>query len=168
MNVFVPPDQWSSNEWLITGLIIAGWSFVYVKRRRFPNPLLVLMLMASFMIAMMLDLLIGAPPLDMYDINDNEHVEWFDMLLYIVYPPFGFLFLYLYDRLRTLQNAALAYIVLFSVFGIGVEWLMDVAGVFQYKGWKFCYSYPAYLLSQGTYLLFFHWIRHCYYSTKKK
>jgi hypothetical protein len=167
LSFFVPPTRWNANEWLILGTIAAGWTYVYLYRRLFPKPMLVLLLASSLMIAMTLDLLLGAPPLDRYDINDTQHVEWFDMLLYLVYPPFGFLFLHGYTRFRTPQGAVLVYIILFSLFGIVVEWLMDSAGVFRYKGWKFVDSYPVYMLVQGVYILFFRWVRSTYYKTKR-
>lgn len=166
MSLFVPPDRWSANEWLIIGLILAGWLYVYIQRRTFPRPVLILLLTAGGMTAMTLDLLLGAPPLDKYDINDNGFVEWFDMLLYLAYPPFGFLFLHGYMRLRTPAVAVLFYIVLFSFFSLGVEWVADSAGIFRNKSWKLSYSFPVYLLAQGAFLLFYRWMRRSYFNTK--
>lgn len=166
MNLFLAPVQWDANEWFILATIVMGWIFVYKHRRLFPLPLLVLLLFASLMLALTLDLIFGAPPLDLYDINDTKYVEWFDMLLYADYPPFGFLFLYVYTRLRLRGGAALVYIIAFSSVSMGVELLADYAGVFKNKGWKYAYSFPVYLLAQSLYLMFYRWIRQVYFGTK--
>jgi hypothetical protein len=162
----VPPEKFDANEWFIVACLAAGWLSVLRVSRHFPRSMLILLLTGGLMSALCLDLVLGAPPLDLYDINDSSAVEWFDVLLYAVYPPFGLLFLYVYTRLRLRGVFILAYILLCSGCGTIIEWGAEAAGVYNYKGWTLPYSFTVYLLVQSGYIALYRYIGKWYSLTR--
>ncbi|MFC0211682.1 hypothetical protein ACFFK0_04305 [Paenibacillus chartarius] len=156
------PQSFDTNEWTILLLTAGGWTAVLRWGRHFPRSLLMLLLSAGLMSAMTLDLMLAGPPLDMYDMNDTNKVEWFDLLLYLAYPPFGFLFLYLYTRLQLSGFFTLMYILVWSTGGVLVEWITYEAGVFHYKTWDMWHSLTVYLIVQAAYLYLFRYSRRWY------
>jgi hypothetical protein len=163
-----PPKKFDANEWFILGCLAAGWFSAWIVGKHFPRSMLILLLAGGLMSALCLDLVLGAPPLDLYDINDSSYVDWFDLLLYAVYPPFGLLFLYAYARLRLQGLIILAYILLCSGFGTLVEWGGVATGVFTYKGWSLWYSFTTYLFVQSGYITLYEIIGKWYSRTQSR
>jgi hypothetical protein len=166
MSWLVPPEKFDANEWFIVGCLAAGWFSVWRMGKHFPRSMLILLLAGGLMSALCVDLVLGAPPLDYYDINDTSKVDLFDLLLYAVYPPFGVLFLYVYNRLRIQGPFNLAYILLCSGFGLLIEWGAEATGVFIYKGWSIWYSFTIYLLVQSGYIALYRIIGKWYSLTR--
>ncbi|UUZ82793.1 hypothetical protein LJK88_01775 [Paenibacillus sp. P26] len=109
---------------------------------------------------------IGVPPFDFYDNNDWPELELSDVLLHFLYPPFAYLFVYLYDRWNIRGISLLVYILGFSLFGIGFEVICDWAGVYQYKKWNLWCSFAIYIYNQSFLLLYFRMLLNHYKKAK--
>ncbi|QYR21482.1 hypothetical protein KZ483_28125 [Paenibacillus sp. sptzw28] len=58
------------------------------------------------------------------------------------------------------------YLVGFSLFGVGLEWISVMAGVYTYKGWNLMYSFTVYFYSLAFLLLLFKMAMRHYKKTK--
>ncbi|MNI52696.1 hypothetical protein D3C73_1074980 [compost metagenome] len=104
----------------------------------------------------MFDHSIGTPPFDLYDAGDNSTYELIDLFSYFMYAPFGYLFIYGYERLRMLEIMTVVYILFWAVMSAGTEWLAVQAGVFHYKhGYQLAYSFPIYLFLISIHLILY-------------
>jgi hypothetical protein len=124
---------------------LTGFACVWILPKRFPPSMMLLTSLVPVLFAKMFDSILLLPPFETYYVNDMKKVEWFDVLLYLMYSPFGYLFLYAYDRFRPKPFATVAILALTSLFAVLFEWLTVKAGVFHYTGWKIYNSLPVYI-----------------------
>jgi hypothetical protein len=153
------PQDFDSNEWLILSTIIIFYLAIIFVPKRFPIHLTLLVLAASLVIAKGTNHILGAPPLDLYDFNDTPKFDLFDFFIWFTYPPFGYFFIYLYDKWNLRGMKTFIYIVIWAAFSVFFEWLTLKANVFTYKGWKLGYSIPTYLIVLSIYIMFFIFIK---------
>ncbi len=144
------------NEWFILVTLLLMIALLFRLPRRFPFSVSALIYVFCFAVSIATDLILGTPPLDLYDINDTPKYSMADFFTWNMYAPFGYLFLYVYDRFRIREISVLFYIVICAALAVGFEWLTVLAGIFHYKGWKLADSFPIYLLVLAMYVSFFH------------
>ncbi|MCD9024110.1 hypothetical protein [Cohnella silvisoli] len=156
------------NEWFILLSLLLLFALLFRLPRRFPFSVSILIYVFCFAISIMSDLILGTPPLDLYDINDTPKYSYADFLTWNLYPPFGYLFLYVYDRFRFREISVLFYIVFCALLAVGFEWLTVMAGIFKYKGWNLAHSFPTYLIVLASYVLFFHLVMYSFRKTRRK
>ncbi|MNC57680.1 hypothetical protein D3C75_1073590 [compost metagenome] len=73
-----------------------------------------------------------------------------------MYAPFGYLFIYGYERLRMFEIMTVVYLLFWALVAVGFEWLAIKAGVFHYKqGYQIIYSFPIYLFLMSIYLILY-------------
>jgi hypothetical protein len=112
------------------------------------------------------DTVIGTKPFDFYDINDSPKYEVFDLLNFFLYAPFGYLFLYFFDRWNIRGFSILIYIVLGSGIAVGFEWLGVKAHVFTFSGWRSSYSFLVYLIVQSVFVVFYLWMKRRFFQSE--
>jgi hypothetical protein len=145
-----------TNDYFIIASILVLYVIMYFLPKRLPVSTTILLMLLGITIPMVLDNSIGSHSIDFYDIMDGPAYSIMDYLVYFLYAPFGYFFIYLYVffRVRGFGNAF--YIMFFSLFGIVFEWICVQAGVFQYKNsYNTYYSFPIYLVTQTAFLLFY-------------
>ncbi|WP_261130538.1 hypothetical protein [Bacillus sp. Marseille-Q3570] len=153
------PQTFDHNEWIILSTLVVTYLVIILIPKRFPVHITFLVLAASMVVAKGTNHILGAPPLDLYDFNDTGEFEVFDFLIWFTYPPFGYFFVYLYDRWNLKGLRIFFYIVSWTAFAVFFEWLTLKAHVFTYKGWRLEYSIPVYLIVLIGYILFFKFIK---------
>lgn len=158
MTILPLPKKFDQNEWFIILHIVALVFLLYKLPKRFPPSITILLLMFTMTVARVVDHLIAGPHIDLYDIMDSGDFELFDLLCYLPYAPFGYVFIYLYDKFQLKGIGLILYIVLFSVGSIGFEWVTGSSYIsyLKYSSWKPIYSVPIYLIVQPCTILFFH------------
>lgn len=161
------PQQFDANEWFIIISLIAGYGTLYVLPRRFPMPVTILVLMFSLTIVRVTDYVAAAPPLNLYQMNDTQKFELMDLLGWFMFPPFGYVLVYCYDRWNIQGVSSSLYIVAWTVIALAIERLAVTAHIYTFTGWKTAYSIPTYLAVLSGYLLLFHFVKNRFYQLKK-
>jgi hypothetical protein len=158
------PTQFDTNEWCIILLTLFN-IILFRLPKRFPNAITVLIILLSISIAKTIDHTIAVFPVDLYDLNDTKRYELFDLLLYACYPPFGYLCVYFYIRLKKSGLFVLLYIIIWAFFAVIFEYFLVKIHVFKYNGWSIFYSFPTYLIVIFIYLIFFKFVLNFYDKT---
>jgi hypothetical protein len=95
-----------------------------------------------------LDYALAATPFNVYYCGDNDTYEPIAIVAYtLMYTPFSFIFLYLYDKWDIHGSKLALYLAGWACFAIGFEWLNLQIGFLVYKQWKLVYSIPSYPIS---------------------
>ncbi|WP_269409869.1 hypothetical protein [Lentibacillus daqui] len=150
------PQAFDENEWFVIIAIIIAYSVIFWLPKRFPLSLTILLLLFGSTVARIYDHLLSSPDLHLYHIMDTSHYELFDVIAYLLYGPFSYIYIYLYERLNIQGFWILVYIVTFSLFGTMFEGLTVLFDVFNYHGWELTYSFTVYLMVQSTFILIFY------------
>lgn len=161
MNFLPFPRNFDQNEWYIIISAIVLVLLLYKLPRRFPGSVTVLLLLFTISVARVTDHLLAGPHKDFYDIMDTGKYELFDLFSYIPYAPFGYVFIYLYDRYHLKGLRLALYIVCCSIGGILFEKLVSTSYIefLQYKNWNVFNSLPVYLTVQPLTILFFRLVK---------
>ncbi|RAP75735.1 hypothetical protein DL346_09790 [Paenibacillus montanisoli] len=161
------PNRFDGNEWFIIITLVITYTLMWRLPKRFSSTMMLMIWAYCLFVSITTDEILAAPPFDLYDINDTKKTDIFDMLTWFMYSPFGYFFLYLYDRWRIRSFSLIPYVLLWSLFSLGFEALAAWAKVFNYKSWTIAYSFPIYLVVSCLALLYFHFIRSYFYKTNK-
>jgi hypothetical protein len=155
------PKQFDQNEWFILISLAVLVLLLIFLPKRFPTSITTLILVFSMAIARVVDHLLAGPSINFYDVLDSGKYELFDILCYVPYAPFAYIFVYLYDKWKIKGINTTLYILLFSLIGIGTEWLTTTPLIdfFKYHNWNIFYSLPIYLVVQPLTLMFYHFIK---------
>ncbi|MFZ7946307.1 hypothetical protein [Neobacillus sp. 19] len=148
------PDQFDRNEWFIIISLIVMYTLIFLLPKRFPHTVTLIMLLFSMTYVQVLDHILAGLSFNLYDINDVETYEWFDLITWFLYPPFGYFFVYFFDKWSVRRTGVFWYIFLWVLIAIGEEALSLKFNIFTYTGWKLSYSIPVYFITLSIYLLF--------------
>lgn len=158
--MFLLPERFDVNEWVIIGLYISNIYILWKLPRRFPMSVTILLYLYGILVSASLDDMLGTPPYDLYDVNDDPKYELFDLLMYVIYPVYSYYFIYVIDRWRIRGLGLFLYLLIVSLSSTGYEWIMVQANIFTYNGWTLVNSYPVYLISQSLLLLYYLFLKH--------
>ncbi|MDZ5471449.1 hypothetical protein SM124_06780 [Bacillus sp. 31A1R] len=156
------PEKFDENEWLVIGVLMSGIVIYKLLPKRFPISLSILIMIFSATYARAFDHILASPLLDFYDVMDSPKFELFGVFTYIMYAPFGYLFVYIYDKFKIEDKYIVLYIFIWSFFGIGFEWLSSKCNIFTYKHWNLAYSFTIYLFVQYHTIVFFRYLKKKY------
>jgi hypothetical protein len=164
------PKQFDQNEWFILISLAVLVLLLIFLPKRFPTSITTLILVFSMAIARVVDHLLAGPSINLYDVLDSGKYELFDILCYVPYAPFAYIFVYMYDYWKIKGIYTSLYVVIISLIGIGFEWLTTTPLIdfFKYHNWNVIYSLPIYLAIQPITLLFYHLINKFHYDSLKK
>lgn len=160
------PDKFDSNEWFIIISLIVMYAIVFLLPKRFPLSVTLIMLFFSMTYAHVLDHILAGISFELYDINDIKKYEWFDLITWFLYPPFGYMFVYFFDKWSVRGVGIFWYILLWAIISVGEEALSLKFNIFTYHGWKLSYSFPVYLITLSIYLLFFLYLKNTFNKLK--
>ena len=158
------PDKFDENEWFILLSLILTYSLIIKLPKRFPYTVTLLILFFGMGYVQVTDHILAGSSYNTYDINDFGSFELFDWIGWFIYPPFGYFFIYFFDKWSIRNKGIFWYILGWSFIAMLVEWISLQFHMFTYYSWKFSYSYPVYIFTLCIYLLFFLYIK----STFKK
>ncbi|WP_462411585.1 hypothetical protein [Neobacillus sp. Marseille-QA0830] len=154
------PQNFDQNEWFIILWLVISCTIVWFLPKRYPLSITILMMVYSATVARFSDHLLSIPQSDLYDVMDGPKFELFDLFSYALYAPFGYLFVYFFERLNIKGLWIAVYIVICSFGGTGFEWIAKYFNVFTYKGWLISYSFTVYLIVQTFTVLFYKYIKY--------
>ncbi|MED4206313.1 hypothetical protein [Neobacillus mesonae] len=166
--MLVQPSKIDSNEWFILISLLITYAIIFLLPKRFPHSVTLIMLLFSMTYAHVIDHTLAGISIDFYDINDVEKYEWFDLIAWFLYPPFGYIFIYFYDKWSVRRTGIFWYILVWAGISLGVEFLSLKFDLFTYNEWKLAYSFPVYLITLSLYLLFFIFIKNSFKQQKMK
>lgn len=158
------PTHFDENEWFIIVVFLLSLS-LFKLPKRFPSEITILIIVLSMTVPKVIDHSIAANPLNLYDLNDSNKFEIFDVFLDFLYPPAGYICAYIYDKLRPKGFKILLYILIWTAFAIGFESIAIKFNVFNHHGWKLIYSLPTYLFAISSFLLFFVFLQNYFKKT---
>lgn len=158
--MFPLPLKFDWNEWFVLLASAVLVILFFLLPRRFPKYFTMMNLLFTVCLVMTVDDVLALKPYDYYDWMDQDEFELFDVFTYFfLYPPMGYFFLYFYDRWKLRSWKLLFYILTWTTFSIGFEWVCVKSHVLTYKGWSLVYSIPVYLAVFGIELSFFHLVK---------
>lgn len=148
--------QFDLNEWFVIGMIVVGLCLIYFLPQKLPLLTTIFCLLIGPYLGLIFDHTIAVPPLDLYDVGDDHGYSLFDLLSYCMYAPFGYIFIYFYERLHIKGQLRGVYILFWAVMAILLEWICVKVGIFHYKnGYKLLYSIPVYFFVESLLLLLY-------------
>lgn len=163
------PMKFDENEWFIMISILILYIMVFLMPHPFPSTITILIFLSGGLLGIVADIILGVPPYDLYDANDSPKFDLFDMILWtILYPPFGYILLYAYEKYKFTGFKTACYILICSILSLGVEWTAVQTHVFHYKGWTIWYSFPVYLTVISLFLLFYRFLKWRFLLAKRK
>lgn len=144
------------NVYFILSLNVINLIIFFKIPKKFPVSITILILLFGLAMAKTANFILGIPPYNLYEINNlTDELDLIDLFLTAIYPPFSYYFLYIYKVCNFRRVALFVYIVIVAVLSVGFEYVAVLADVFQYNGWKLLYSFPVYLISLISALLFY-------------
>ncbi|QOR64766.1 hypothetical protein IM538_12945 [Cytobacillus suaedae] len=150
-------QQFNQNEWFVLFVLIITYLIVYKLPKRFSKATTITLTLLGVYIGMLADHSISIPPFDFYDVNDKSTYQVFDFLTYVMYGPFGYLFLYFYDYFDIKGFKTMLYIVFWTSIALLMEYVAAKLGVFHYKqGYRLLFSVPIYLWFQSLLIVYYH------------
>ncbi|MDP4147326.1 MAG: hypothetical protein Q8936_23120 [Bacillota bacterium] len=149
-------EHFDKNEWFIIVMIITSTFIIYKLPKRLPTSILIISLTWGFAASLFWDFTIGGGVFNYYKVNDSEQYCLFDLFSYLMFAPFGYLFIYFYETLCITSRTLIFYILSWTVISVVLEWVSVIFGVFQYEnGYKIIYSIPIYLTTQTITALYY-------------
>ncbi|MBM6616292.1 hypothetical protein [Bacillus suaedaesalsae] len=154
--------SFNGNDFYILTVIILSYTMIYFLPRLFKNRFITfLLLFYGITVASLFDNTIGATPFDYYDILDGPKYTVMDIVAYLIYGPYGYLFIYFHEKFHVRGKRNIVYIIVWTCIGVLIELLNVKFGVFTYKnGYRWLYSIPIYLYIQSVLLFMYKYIKH--------
>ncbi|MBE4906968.1 hypothetical protein IMZ08_02715 [Bacillus luteolus] len=154
-------NSFGRNDFFIIAAVVVFYGVILILPKLFSNRFVsFLLIFIGILFASLFDSTIGAAPFDFYDIMDGPKYTVMDLFAYLVYGPFGYLFIYYYVKWDINGIKTIFYIALWTLAGILFEWINVKFDVFTYKsGYQLTYSIPIYLLVQTVLVYFYEYIR---------
>lgn len=151
-------DNFSLNEISLVIFNVISYSLMFFLPKKLSRELTCISVLSGLTTGMLFDFTLGGGPLDFYKQNDTNHYELFDLFYYLLFGPFGYFFMYLYNVLRINKITFIFYITAWSIMGIAVQWVFTILNVLTYQNnYQLTYSFPIFLLIQtltGIYYVF--------------
>ncbi|MRG86120.1 hypothetical protein [Salinibacillus xinjiangensis] len=156
------PQEFDHNEWFLLISLVLIYGVMFLLPKHIPTTITILVMIFSILSARFLDHLMAGPTINFYDMMDTGKYDLTDVFLYFLYGPFGYFFIYVYEKFNIQGLAVLFYILICSLFSIGYEWLNVHFDVFNYKNWALRYSFTVYMGVQAITILFYHFVKNRY------
>ncbi|KGX90324.1 hypothetical protein [Pontibacillus marinus] len=158
--ILLVEEKFNTNDIYIICLILISYLGLFLSPNLFNNKLdTVLVIFYGIFSATITDNTIGAHIFDFYDIMDGKHYTIMDTVVYLLYGPFGYFFIYGYKKLHIKGIYTVIYIVAWTLFSLGFDQINIQMGVFTFKnGFNSFFSFAIYLYVQSSLLLFYKYI----------
>lgn len=135
------------NELFVLLVLIMGFIIVWKLPKRFSSHEFLVYLLYSVFLGILMDHTISIEPFDFYDVNDSSAYQLMDFLTYVMYGPYGYLFIYLFDYFRIPFKYTTLYAFFWTLTATAFEYAANQLGVFHYKnGYQIWYSIILYLI----------------------
>ncbi|KHF40610.1 hypothetical protein [Halalkalibacter okhensis] len=142
-------EELGINELAILMMLILAFTIFGILAKRLPRSITWLSLLWGLASAMFFDFTIGGGLFDFYQVNDSPRYELFDLFYYILFAPFSYLFIYLYEKLEINKKTFVWYIMGWSIAGVGANWLYTKLEIIHFhSGYILPYSFIVFLIVQ--------------------
>ncbi|WP_101846239.1 hypothetical protein [Halobacillus sp. Marseille-P3879] len=142
-------ENFDKNEIWILVMLAVAYIIVFILARKFYRHITALFFLWGFTIGVLFDFTIGGGLMDYYVLNDTDKYEVFDFLYYLLFGPFSYIFIYLYDSFKINKKTFIWYIAVWALIGTGMQWVFTNMGIIQFKeGYELFYSFPVFLMTQ--------------------
>lgn len=156
--------QSSSNELFILIVGAGAYLLMFVLPQRFTKGQIVTMFLISSYWICFFDTTLCVNPFDYYDINDTPYFDLWDLLSFVMFGPFTYLFIYFYTSIEKNRTTYFFYISIWALIAIVSEALAWHANIYRYKnGYQMFYSLPIYLIVLSITLMY-----HRFFMLKNK
>jgi hypothetical protein len=144
------------NDYCVLSGVIITWGIYFFIPKLFSKQFRVLIFLFSLTVASIMDNSFGVTPFDYYDIMDGPKYTGMDLVVYLLYPPYGYFFLYFYKKFCLSDTYIVFYISSATFISICYEWFLHNVGVFHYKnGYQIVYSICFYLFFQSILIIYY-------------
>ncbi|SFK11352.1 hypothetical protein SAMN04487936_107160 [Halobacillus dabanensis] len=144
------------NEISILIMLIASYALIYFLPRKYKRDIALLFLFFGFTIGVVFDFTIGGGIIDFYTLNDSERYELFDFFYYLLFAPFSYLFVYLYDTFHISKKTFIVYIIAWALLGVGMQWVFTLINIIEFKkDYRVPYSFAIFLITQTITALYY-------------
>jgi hypothetical protein len=152
-------DRFDLNDYFVIFAVIISWAIFFLLPRVLSKQVTILIFLYSLTVSAFFDNSVGAAPWDFYDIMDGPDYTVMDVVVYFLYPPFSYFFLFIYKKFKIKDRYLILYIPSFTAVAIAVEWVYHKMKVFEYKnGNNIIYSICVYLTIQSILILFYRYL----------
>ncbi|QGQ44562.1 hypothetical protein [Metabacillus sediminilitoris] len=155
-------EQFDTNEIYILVMLVIVYSALFLSPKKLPRYLTIFFLVWGFTISSLFDFTIGGGLMDFYKVNDSNQYELFDFIMFFLFAPFSYFFVYFYKRLNIHPRrfAFILYIIGWSLLGLATERISTLMKVTDYqKGYHIYYSMVVFLIVQTTTALYYELIK---------
>ncbi|WP_202914609.1 hypothetical protein [Paenibacillus antri] len=154
-------EQFDRNEWYVIGMTVAAYAAVFLLPRKVPVSYMILGLVWGFASATLFDFTIGGGLMDFYVVNDTNRYEIMDLLVYIMFAPYGYFMVNFYEMLGIRKKLwVVLYILGWTIFGTGVQWVSEWMHMTTYqKGYRFEYNIVVFLTMQTVTICFYRYLK---------
>lgn len=151
------PKSFDENEIFVLFVAMGLFLFFIILPKRFPLHLFILLFLINSYIGRTVDTSLAIRPFNIYDSFDGNTHEILDEITYsIVYPIYGYLFYYFYDKYYMIPSWI--HLIVWAASSTLFEWISTRFNVFQYHNQHILYSFFVYLLVFMFHILFFRWV----------
>jgi hypothetical protein len=164
--ILVLPKIFDINEWFILISLFVVYVLFILLPRRLPKTITMMTYMFSFSLEKATDLILEYPPYVLYYLNDSTEFELFDFFTCFLYPAFGYLLLYFYDKWNIRGFSIFYYLMGWSIIAVLFEWITMKVRIFTYTGWTLFFSYTVHLIVVSLYVAFYHFVKYFFEKTK--
>jgi hypothetical protein len=146
-------QSFDANEIFVLIVTVIGYLAVYLARKQFSLKMLLICLLFGIYTGFFFDHTISLYPMNYYDVNEVSKFELFDFISYVMYGPFSYFFIYLWEKLQLQTRHAVAYILCWSLIGLLTEAVAHKVGIYHYReGFSIFYSFTFYPIVQLIWL----------------
>lgn len=142
------------NDYFVLAGVIIVWGIYFFIPKLFSKQFRVLIFIFSLTVASIMDNSFGVIPFDYYDIMDGPKYTGMDLVVYLLYPPYGYFFLYFYKKLCLSDKYIVFFISIATIFSIcyngyfiKLEFFIIKMGIKSYTPYVFIYFSKPFLLS---------------------
>ncbi|WP_134683637.1 hypothetical protein [Brevibacillus migulae] len=157
--VFFSDNYLAKESIFIYCLLLLGFSTLLLPKK-FPRKITFLLFLLGYTVDTIYDYSIGGHKLNFYDTFHIPRYTLMDLLMYLSFAPFPYLFIYLYEHFQFRRYRTVLYTIGWSFFAVCLEGVATYVGALTYKnGYQLYYSFPIYLFTQSFTLFYYHWLR---------
>lgn len=148
--------NFSTNELSLLIFNFIGYLLMFLLPKRLNREVACLSVLSGLATGMLFDFTLGGGILDFYMQNDTNHYELFDLVYYVLFAPFGYFFMYFYNRLNINKRTFIYYITAWTILGITMQWIFTLLHILTYQNnYKLTYSFPIFITTQTLAGLFY-------------
>jgi hypothetical protein len=148
------------NEWFVLLVLAAAYAALWLLPKRLPRSVTITALVWGFAGSTLFDFTIGGGLMDFYMVNDSNHYELTDLLVYFMFAPFGYIFIYFYERLGIRGRKFILYVVGWSLIGAAFQAVAASMGMTHYQhGYRPEYNFAVFLVMQSLTGLYYEYLK---------